>query len=150
MIRHVLLLLLTLCLLFGVIWIADFFLLAQFINPEKVHIFDFDIFGVYSIAIFGFTGLCLVGVFHRFAEVIKNKHIEMPAKPFWIAFAILSVIGLIVNYANYFKNIRGYNLVECQFHSQRHRDWMIKKYARSIEECQKYVDQKLNENNVNR
>lgn len=145
MIRHVIFLLLTLCFLLGVIWIAESFWIAQFIDPKKVHIFDFDIFGVYSIAIFGFIGLFLVAVFHRFAEVIKNKHIEMPAKPFWIAFAIFSVIGLIVNYTNYFKNIRGYNLVECQFHSQRHRDWMIKKYARSIEECQKYVDLELNE-----
>ena len=137
MIKRIFILILGIALLLGATWLAYEFFTYQLINPESVFVFNLDIFGILSISIFGGIGLFVCALPYRCAEVIKNKTISESVKLCWIFFAIFASIGLMINYTNYFVNIKGKGFVNCEFHSQRSKDWMLNKYARTQEDCEK-------------
>ena len=129
--------LLGIALLSGLVWVASISFIHQLVNPESVFVFDFDIFGLLSISVFGLIGLMLAGLPYRLAEVFQNKKIIENIKLCWLVFAFFAFVGVTINYTNYFVNIKGEGLVECDFHVQRHRDWLLQKYARTQEDCGK-------------
>ncbi len=145
MIKRIFLVMLLLALLIGLIWVTYGSFINQFVNPEKVFVFYFDIFGFLSASLFGLIGLILIGFFYRLAEAIKNKDLmasgtkseKISGKIGWISCSIFAIIGLTINYTNYFINIQDKGFVSCEFVTQRHKDWMLNKYARIQEDCEK-------------
>ena len=84
-----------------------------------------------------FSKVSFIAFSYRLSEVVKNKNIDVSAKKIWTLVIVFSFVGVTINYTNYFVNIKGKGLVECEFHVQRHKDWMLNKYARTQEDCEK-------------
>ena len=137
MIKRIFILLLGIILISGLIWILNVSFIQQLFEKDRVFVFYLDIFGFFSVLLFGGFGFLVVGIYHRIVELIKNQDIKMSVIPFWIAFVFFAIIGLIINYSNYFVNIKNKGLISCEFHVQRHKDWMLNKYARTVEDCEK-------------
>lgn len=137
MIKRIFFVILTTAILLGSAWLSYNMFTNQLINPESVFVFYFDVFGYLSFGIFGMLGLFLVGTGHRVTEAIKNQDIQMSVTPFWVAFAVCVTMGLAINYTNYFVNIKDEGLVSCEFHVQRSKDWIVRRYARIQEDCEK-------------
>lgn len=130
------LLLLSIIILCGSVALAYVFVIEPLLYPRDVEFFSFDIFGIISLSVFGVLALSIIAFSYRFYGFITQKEFHFHSKTYWVFIILFGFFGVTLNYINYFVNIKDNNLVECDFHTQGHKDWLLKKYSKTIKGCE--------------
>ncbi|RYU58333.1 hypothetical protein [Aliivibrio finisterrensis] len=104
---------------------------------EQVNKVLFSSFAMPLIATWGITIFCFISLLISVKSLITKNEYKSAMKSFYISLLLGFIVGISVNYANYYLVIKPNNMIECP-KKIGYKKNLMRDYVKDISQCEKF------------